>query len=184
MRYLQYAESPFVNITPKGTPRECLKDFVRGLILRPAGHVLQPRHGMGEFLGPVIPRLREHDVTRDTERLGHVQVPRDGWIGNDGIGHKGFGVGIQRIGFRRGGPRRTNDVLDHASFGGQQSRILGFTPDTSPRLDHPGGQYLGVSLHGIKFNLFRFDNVSMDFVCRNPDAVSILLQQLGQSRKG
>jgi hypothetical protein len=32
--------------------------------------------------------------------------------------HKGFGIRIIRIGFRRGGPSGTNNIFDHPCFGG------------------------------------------------------------------
>jgi hypothetical protein len=89
--------------------------------------------------------LRKHDMARNPEGLGYVNVADDGRVGNDRVCDEGPGVGVQRIGF--GGPRpgALDDIEDHFRLFGKKIGSPGLPPDAAPGFDHPLRKKLRIS---------------------------------------
>jgi hypothetical protein len=113
-----------------------------------------------------------------------MHMPNYGRIADNSVSQKWLGLWVLGIRLGGGRPRGTHHLKDHFGLCRDEVRVHGFAPDRASRFHHPSGQEFGITSHGVVLNISRNDEGSVTFVSRNPNAVSLFLQDLGETTKG
>lgn len=117
MRNVKGSKAPLIDFTRKTRPYQSFKDGIGRKVGSPTGHIGKSCHGVRKFFGTIVPIskrelnsvshsvtlynmiccpsnvilpwLRKHDMTRNTQGFRHMNMAHHRWIGYNSICHEG-----------------------------------------------------------------------------------------------